>query len=50
MAIEERHELDREVGFSSGTFLVVAEMEGGRALEVYDAYVYYYKAGDHEEL
>ena len=49
VAIEERHELDREVGFSAGTILVVAEMEGGRALEVYDAYVYYYKAGDHEE-
>ena len=49
VAIEERHELNREVGFSSGTIVVAAEMEGGRALDVYDAYVYYYNAGDHEE-
>ena len=40
---------EKTVEFSSGTLIVDAEPEGGEALRQFDAYVYYYRAGEHRQ-
>jgi hypothetical protein len=39
----------QSVDFSSGSIVVAAEMPGGEQLRNFDAYVYYYRTGDHRE-
>ena len=49
LQVIENETVEDTVDFSSGTFLIRAEMEGGRTLGDFQVYVYYYRAGDHEQ-
>lgn len=40
---------EETVEFSSGTVVVGAELKGGGRLGTFDVYVYYYRAGDHQQ-
>ena len=49
LAITEDETLEKTVAFTSGTAVVSAKMEQGEALDDFQAYVYYYRVGDHQE-
>ncbi len=49
LEIVEDETLEETIVFSSGTFLVDAEMVGGTQLLGFQVYVYYYAAGNHQQ-
>ena len=40
---------EQTIDFSSGMVVVDAEIEGGAALSAFEAYIYYYRVGDHQQ-
>ncbi len=49
VAVREDQTLEQEVVFDSGTLVVSAGLPGGDTLEAFQAYVYYYRDGDHRQ-
>ena len=49
IAIGDGQVVNRIVEYSSGSMVVNAAQLGGNALDPYDAYIYYYRAGVHEQ-
>ena len=47
--IRDGESAEQSIAFSSGSVVVDAQVKGGGALDAFDAYIYYYRAGDHQQ-
>lgn len=49
VAIRDGQLSEQSIKFSSGSLVVNAELKDGDTLRAFDVYVYYYRAGDHQQ-